>query len=335
MSIALRRLGGIVVILVVVGGVAYRVSNAPVDPRNTVPVEVMIPQGAGARAITNVLHTAGVLRSSTGFLARVIFTGARGNLKAGTYRFSRAESAATILRRIREGDALPADIAVTIPEGFTLEEIAARLEKTGVVHADDFRAAARAERFRSAFAFLASAPDGPLEGYLFPDTYRFFPGTDASVVVRRMLEQFGGQFDRVREEAGGLRGHSVHDVVTMASIVEREVRSSDDRRLVAGVLWSRTEHGVALQADATVRYAITTWDRPLTVKDLNVDSPYNTRKFASLPPGPIGSPGVDSLRATLTPQVSDFFYYLSARDGRTIFSKTLEEHNAAIRAHLR
>jgi len=336
-----RTLPVIVLLTLLGSGIfgARHFGNAPVDAGNTAPVEVTIPQGSGGKEIARLLHDAGLLRSTTGFLARLGLSGARGDLKAGTYAFARAESGRKILERLQNGDALPTDVSVTVPEGFTLEDIASRLESAGVVRAREFQAAARVEKFRGEFPFLASAPDGSLEGYLFPDTYRFFRGTSSDDVLRKFLERFDKQFQKIALETGGLDGPahsaSLHEVVTTASIVEREVPSLDDRRLVAGILWSRRAHGVALAADATVRYAIRTWDRPLTVDDLAVDSPYNTRRYAGLPPGPIGNPGAESLRAALDPRDSDFFYYLSTRDRKTIFSKTLEEHNRAIQEHLR
>lgn len=327
-----------IALLVLLGGffVVRHFGNAPVNAKNTTPIEIAIPQGAGGKDIARLLGEAGVLRSPKGFLLHIVLAGARGDLKAGTYQFTKAESGKEILRRLRAGDTLPKDLSVTIPEGFTLEEIADRLGAAGIVDPRVFRDAARVERFRGEFAFLQNAPDGSLEGYLFPDTYRFFRGTSPEEVVRRFLARFDEQFRQAVNESGGLHGHTVHEIVTMASIIEREVRTTEDRRLVAGILWSRREHGVALAADATVRYAIRTWDRPLTVHDLAVDSPYNTRRYAGLPPGPIGNPGTDSLRAALLPEESDYFYYLSSSDDRTtIFSKTLEEHNAAIQEHLR
>jgi peptidoglycan lytic transglycosylase G len=324
--------------IALVGGAlaVWYFGNAPVDVKNAAPVEVTIPSGAGGRDIARMLRDAGLIRSPAGFVLRNIFFSRGKPLQAGRYVFTRAESGRTIFERLQKGDALPTDIAVTIPEGFTLKKIAARFAQAGVVDEHAFLEAARVERFRSAFPFLQGAPDGSLEGYLFPDTYRFFRGTNPEDVIRKMLARFGEQFGAVSAEAGGAGKRSVHEIVTLASIIEGEVRTMEDRKVVSGILWSRLDHHVALAADATVRYALDTWDRPLTIQDLAVDSPYNTRKYAGLPPGPIGNPGADSLRAALRPQDSEYFYYLSsAKDRKTIFSKTLEEHNAAIREHLR
>lgn len=342
-----RRLVLAVALLIVVITV-WRVLFAPSDPGSTSRVTVEVPSGTGARGIAQRLADAGVLRSRLGFVLLVLARGARGELHAGTYEISPRESPARIIDRLINGDTLPADITVTFPEGFTLAQMAERLAAKGVVERSAFLEAATVEKFQQDFSFLRDAPeDAPLEGYLFPDTYRWFPGTSAPDVLRRMLTRFGEQWERANEGVGSRESGvgtprpdtqhptpNTHAIVTLASIVEREVRSPEDRRLVAGILWKRFVAGIGLDADATIRYALGNWDDPLTVEDLRVDSPYNTRRFRGLPPGPIGNPGMDSLRAAFAPTVSDNLYYLSAPDGTTIFSRTLDEHTAARRKYL-
>lgn len=282
-----------------------------------------------------MLKQAGVLRSTTGFVVRVVLTNTRGQLKAGTYAFSPRESGRSLLDRLLRGDTLPMDASVTIPEGFTLKQIAARLAAQGVTNEAAFLADAVSAKFVKEFPVLRDAPPGAsLEGYLFPDTYRFARGAVPDEVIRRLLRRMTEQWERVIE-GGEHPRPKIHDIVTMASIVEREVKTPEDRRLVAGVLWTRAAAGVGLDADATVRYALGNWDQPLTVQDLRVDSPYNTRRYRGLPPGPIGSPGLESLGAALAPTASHFFYYLSAPTGETIYSATLDEHNFAKAKYLR
>lgn len=312
--------------------------NAPVNARNSEPVTVEIQGGIGARAIAEKLRDAGVVRSPTGLVLEILLRRVRGDLKAGTYEFSQAESGREIINRLVRGDTEPTDISVTFPEGFTLEQIAARLDAHGLATKDAFIAAANVSRFRDEFSVLASVRGTlSLEGYVFPDTYRFHRGTSTEDVIRRLLRRFAEQWEVARAETHAEKPtSSVHDVVTMASIVEREVTSPEDRRLVAGILWKRFDLGLGLDADATIRYVLNDWERPLTVDDLRVDSPYNTRRYRGLPPGPIGSPGLESLKAVLAPTPSDYLYYLSAsEDGRTIFSKTLEEHRQAKTQYLR
>lgn len=333
-----------ILVLVLAGMLLFsagrHLGNAPVNPRATQSVFVEIPQGSSARAVANKLADTGVLRSATGFVLMTTLRGARDKLQAGTYEVSPRDSGSAILRRLVSGDTTPSDISVTFPEGFTLKQIAERLDAQSIVKKDVFLAAATVDRFRAEFPFLASAPAGAsLEGYLFPDTYRFYRDSDPRAVLQRFLQRFGEQLDAAQKETSAAPGNghpaaSVHALVTMASIVEREVQSESDMRLVAGILWDRLKAGMGLDADATIRYALDNWEKPLTVKDLAVDSPYNTRKYRGLPPGPIGNPGLQSLKAALKPEASKFVYYLSAPDGRTIFSVTLDEHNRAKATYL-
>lgn len=320
---------GSVVLLLAVG---RHFLNAPVNARATGVVSVEISEGSGARAVSRKLAAAGLVRSPTGFVVQAILSGARGRIQAGTYAFSPRESGFAILERLVRGDATPLDLALTFPEGFTLDQIAERLAARGIVGKDEFGTVARVGNFRKEFSFLESAPAGAsLEGYLFPDTYRFHRGSKPEEIIRRLLTRFGEQW---KVAADVPLPNTVHALVTMASIVEREVRSPEDRRLVAGILWKRHALGIGLEADATIRYVTGNWEQPLTVADLRIDSPYNTRRYRGLPPGPIGNPGLESLKATLNPEPSDYLYYLSAPDGRTIFSVTLDEHNRAKAQHL-
>ncbi|TSC71715.1 MAG: UPF0755 protein [Parcubacteria group bacterium Gr01-1014_38] len=337
----MRWLVVVVLALVLLSSVGRQLGNAPVNPKATQTIFVELPPGLSARAVAEKLTDAGLLRSSTGFVLMTIVRGAREKLQAGTYEFSPRDSGAAILSRLIGGDTSPTDVSVTFPEGFTLKQMAERLDAQGIVKKDPFLAAATADRFRGEFDVLKSALAGAsLEGYLFPDTYRLYKDSDPRAVIQRLLHRFQEQLDVAQRETIATPGGehpaaSVHALVTIASIVEREVRTPDDRRLVAGILWDRFRAGVGLEADATVRYVTGDWDNPLTVQDLAIDSPYNTRKYRGLPPGPIGNPGLVSLEAALKPTPSDYGYYLSAPDGRTIFSKTLDEHNRAKAQHLK
>lgn len=324
-------------LLLILGGRHF--FNAPVNPKNAQSVSVDIPAGLGARAIAQKLSDAGVLRSPTGFVLLVVLRGARDTLRAGTYEFSPKESGQEIIGRLVRGDTLPADASVTFPEGFTLQQIAARISARGLAPEDEFLKAAKVGRFRGEFAFLKDAPEtASLEGYLFPDTYRFHRGQSPDEIVKKLLRRFDEQYRQASQDSALTTHNSqltTHDIVTMASIIEREVQSPEDRRRVSGILWKRFEAGIGLEADATVRYALGDWDKPLTVDDLRTDSPYNTRRYRGLPPGPIGNPGLDSLKAAFSPTPSEYLYYLSAaEDRRTIFSRTLEEHNKAKAEHL-
>lgn len=354
----MRWVFGIVLVLAALFSVGRQFGNVPVNPKAQGAVRVEVAPGSSARTVAEELSKAGVLRSSTGFVALTVLRGARDKLQAGTYEFSPRDSGAAILKRLVRGDTSPKDVSVTFPEGFAVEQIAERLDAQSIAKKDAFLAAASADRFRGEFAFLREAPAGAsLEGYLFPDTYRFYKDSDPRTVIQRMLQRFQEQLDVAQRETNcSVQGTvsseqnsnqgvpdpcvlptapSAHALVTMASIVEREVRSQDDMKLVAGILWDRLRAGIGLEADATIHYITGDWEHPLTAKDLALDSPYNTRKYRGLPPGPIGNPGLVSLKAALKPEPSKFGYYLSAPDGRTIFSSTLDEHNRAKAQHLK
>ena len=325
-----------VLVFVLIANFAYRhLTNAPIDKKTTEQIEINIPSGTGAKQIAKLMREKGLIRSEWGFLTQEYLLGAKGKLKAGIYHFSRSESGTKIIARLKDGDILPQDNKVTIPEGLTIKEIAGRLEQAGIATSDDFLFDAKVEKFRDKFVFLADVPNGSLEGYLFPDTYKFFKKTPVDEVISRMLERFDEQFKIAVKETPGLGTRKLHEIVTMASIIEREVVTPEDRRLVSGILWSRIGHGVAMAADATIHYALNSWNKELTISDLKIDSPYNSRTNTGLPPGPIGNPGLDTLKAAMDPTETDYFYYLSAKDGKTIFSKTLEEHNANVRKYLR
>lgn len=335
--------------LIIVFFLGRHLFNAPVNARNAGPVTVDIPSGTGVREAGRILQKSGVLRSPLGFAIQAVLRGDRGKIQAGTYGISPRESGGDILTRLTRGDTVPQDEPVTIPEGFTLQQIADRLDARGIAGKQALLDAARVDAFRAEFAFLASAPAGAtLEGYLFPDTYRFRDATKPEDVITRMLKRFEEQWEEATKVCSEQQAvsstvhcslptaHSVHELVTMASIIEREVQTPEDRRLVSSVLWKRFDAGAGLDADAPIRYVLNNWDQRLTVQDLAVDSPYNTRRYRGLPPGPIGNPGLDSIKATLAPQESEYLYYLSAAsDKRTIFSKTLDEHNQAKAGHLR
>lgn len=326
---------GVIVLLLLANFTYHHFTNAPIDKKNVEQIEITIPAGTGSKQIARLMREKGLIRSEWGFLMQEYLLSAKGKLKAGIYNFSKSESGARIIARLKDGDILPQDNKVTIPEGLTLKEIAKRLEQAGIASAEDFIFDAKVEKFRDKYDFLADVPNGSLEGYLFPDTYKFFKKTPVDEVIGRMLERFDGQFRVAAKETSGLGTHKLHEIVTMASIIEREVITPDDRRVVSGILWSRIGHGVAMAADATIRYALNNWDKPLTVTDLKTNSPYNSRTNAGLPPGPIGNPGLDTLKAAMDPKETDYFYYLSAPDGKTIFSKTLDEHNANVQKYLK
>ncbi|MEX0650283.1 MAG: endolytic transglycosylase MltG [Candidatus Andersenbacteria bacterium] len=262
---------------------------------------------------------------------------AASKIKAGTYYLEEGEPITEVVGRFITGDTQPDELTITYPEGFTLKQIAARTASRGISTEEAFLAAASdPAAYAEEFPFLGNMPPNrTLEGYLFPDTYKVFPDDTPEDVIKRMLATFD---QRVRQaelpDKARAADRTLDEIIIMASIIEREVISDDDMALVSGVLWKRNDEEMGLGADATIRYILDQWDSPLTVQNLAVDSPYNTRRFRGLPPGPIGNPGLRALMAAVEPQESEYYYYLSAPSGETIFSRTNDEHNVNKAKHL-
>lgn len=253
---------------------------------------------------------------------------AAASLKAGTYHLERGETIAAVVARLKAGDIVPDEIGITFPEGFTLEQMAARTSAKGLGTPEEFIAAATPANFQDRFAFLRELPAGrTLEGYLFPDTYQVFDDDSPRDVIARQLRTFDQKLSEELRSEARRAGRSLDQIVIMASVLEREVITDDDLALVSGILWKRFDTGVGLDADATIRYALEKWDEPLTTQDLGVDSPYNTRRYRGLPSGPISNPGLRALVAAVRPAESAYYYYVSAPDGKTYFAKTNGEHN--------
>jgi UPF0755 protein len=281
-------------------------------------VAVSIREGENAGDVGKALEQAGVIRSGRHFRILASLMGVEDELLAGEYEFDLGLPALTVIGRLRRGETMP--LTVTIPEGLRAEEIGELLEAEGIAAAADFRRALSASYD---FAFLPQ--DAGLEGYLFPATYGFSRAATAEDAVTQMLAAFDEQVTpEVRQEAES-QGLSLHELVTLASIIEREAVKAEERPLMAGVFLNRLRQGMRLEADPTVQYAVAAlpgsgpdsvaefgwWKKALTESDLQVDSPYNTYVNAGLPPGPIANPGLASIEAVARPAETDFLYFVA------------------------
>ncbi len=306
------------------------------------PVEFIVAPGETANDIANRLGEAGLIRQPALFRALVRWRGLDQQIQAGRYVLSPAMTMSEILIVLQSGRVVN-DIQITIPEGLRLEEVAAIVAAAGLVSEAEFLAVARdGERFRADYFLLNSLPAGAtLEGYLFPDTYRFAPSASAETIVRKMLDRFVEQYTTI-ERAVRVPGVTVHQLVTMASIIQREAALLSEMPQISAVFWNRLKPqyapifgGGLLGADATIQYALgydaasgTWWKRDLTVADLAIQSPYNTRLNPGLPPGPIANPGLAALTAAAQPDESSpylFFVASCALDGSHRFATTIEE----------
>jgi UPF0755 protein len=285
---------------------------------------VDIPTGTGAVGIGARLAEAGVVRDANTFRAALWVTGRARDLKAGEYRFDRPLSAVEVVDRLTRGDVYKR--LVTFREGLVIAEMAAVFEERGFGPAAEFE---RAAKNRALIADLdQEARD--LEGYLFPETYALPRGTSADELVAQMVGLFRRLYTDGLQAEAARAGLTTRQVVTLASLVEKETARREERPLVAAVYRNRMAIGMGMQADPTVIYALRQagrYDGNLSRDDLQFDSPYNTYRYAGLPPGPIASPGLASIEATLRPADVRHLYFVSRNDGSHVFADTLAEHN--------
>jgi peptidoglycan lytic transglycosylase G len=285
---------------------------------------VEIVPGSNPQSMGRVLSDAGVIENATAFRIAVWLEGAGRRLQAGEYRFDAPMTPREVVDKIARGDVFLRP--VTFREGLTIRQMAAIFEERGFGAASEFVAAAsKAAPIRD---LDSHARD--LEGYLFPDTYTLPRHTTADELVARMVSRFEKALTPETRRQAESRGLSVRELVTLASIVEKETGSAEERPLVAAVYANRLKVGMGLQCDPTVIYALERAGRytgNLTRADLQFDSPYNTYRYAGLPPGPIAAPGQASLESAANPAAVPYLYFVSRNDGTHAFATTLDEHN--------
>ena len=302
------------------------------------PATFVIRPGETANEVAANLKAAGLIDDTDLFLNYLRFYGLDSQLEAGTFRIEPQLTVADLAVRLTQ--AYAEELELRFLEGWRLEEMAAYLSVTAPAAIDEGEFLAIVQRQQpfnlGAYDFLGSHPPGAtLEGYLFPDTYRVPLEADAADLVDLMLLTFGRRVSPEMRDAYRSNGLTLHEAVTLASIVERETPLPEERPLVAAVFYNRLRAGMQLQADPTVQYAVgyhapteSWWKSPLSEADLNVDSPYNTYQVAGLPPGPIANPGLEALEAVARPAVTNALYFVADcnREGAHLFSESYEEH---------
>ncbi len=294
---------------------------APVRPSHPYVSSFVVEPGEGLSEIAMTLHGVGLIRERRAFSALAVLMGKSRDLKAGPYRGSSDEWAWELVNRLAAGDV--EDTSVTVPEGLWMAEIARRMDPWVEGGADSFLAAAT----DSDFVRSLGVPGPTAEGYLFPDTYRIVPGSPARDAVREMVGQFFRVWRTHLAARAGSAPLDMNQVVTLASIVEAEARVPEERPRIAAVYLNRLRLGLPLQADPTVNYALGERRPKTLLEDLENPSPYNTYRWPGLPPGPIGSPGLGSLRAVLWPTPeSRELYFVARGDGTHLFARDFDEH---------
>lgn len=295
----------------------------PVDVTDKTIKDIVIPEQSSARQIAQILLENDLIHSERAFLTYCKRTGYDSSLKAGHYQFSRSQSLKEIVEAIAQGRIVT--ITFTIPEGYTVEQIGNLLISKGICTEDDWEEAIKKE-YDYPFLQYGNNIRNPLEGFLFPDTYRISENTNAQTIIKIMLNNFDSIWQENFAKEAEKTDKNIYEIITIAAMIEKEAMVAEERPTIAGVIENRLKIGMPLQIDATVLYALGKHKDTVYTRDLLVDSPYNTYKYSGLPPGPIASPGQAAIKAALNPEKHDYFYYVAKGDGSHYFSKTHDEH---------
>jgi len=307
-----RIIIGIIIVLGLL--IALSIFEPKIALKETKTVE--IKSGLTTREVAFVLKENGVILEPYSFTIWAYLTGNENKIKSGIYEIKDVKNIFDLFSLLSKGGK-PKEILITIPEGFTTKDIADRLYANGIVKdRDDFHKYIK-----------------PFEGYLYPDTYYFYENMSYESIVSKMKERLyellPSNFDKLAKD----KGLTTNDVIILASIVEKEAKLDEDRPIIASVFLNRLNVGMPLQADSTILYVLPEHKEWLSKEDYQIDSPYNTYKYKGLPPTPICNPGIKSILAVLDAPKTDYFYFMTTKDGKAIFSKTLAEHEANLRKY--
>ncbi|MEK7086025.1 MAG: endolytic transglycosylase MltG [Patescibacteria group bacterium] len=317
----------LVIIVLLLGYIKYN-SNvySPVDPDDNTSISFQIKKGQTIKEIAKNLKEKNLIKSPSAFYWYAKFNNLGQDVIAGRFILNKTMNTPKILKAI--SDPAQAEFIITIQEGLAIKDVDQKLVDLDLINNGEFIQAVKNFNKWELYPFLDKTIleklDLPLEGYIYPDTYFLDPENfKPEDLIYLTLDNFEKKFSELQKQ---LKKHTVHQIITMASIIENEVRGMTDRKLVSGILWKRLESDWPLGADATLLYI--TDDRKIDSKDLKIDSLYNTRKNKGLPPGPIGNPSIESIEAAMYPTENDYWFYLTTLDtGEVIYSKTNEEHN--------
>jgi UPF0755 protein len=317
------------VLLVVLVGTLW-----PANPFDLSKIQVTIPRGATARSVKELLQKNKVLTRPSAFLLLVKLFRMQEDIKAGEYSFSPSDPLTRVLIKLWSGETLPQkEIQATFPEGASIYRMGLILKAEGFAHYRQFQALVHEgispslrERHRSLFRYI---PSESLEGYLFPDTYRVLKEASAEALAEVMIERFEEKILPFWDRSRGRTRMSLHEIITLASIIEKEAKVPSERPLISSVFYNRMKAGMPLAADPTIKYALERPSKIVYYDQLSVRSPYNTYKRKGLPPGPICNPGIESIKAAVFPAKTNYLFFVARKDGAHVFSKSWEEHQMA------
>ena len=301
-----------------------------------------VERGESMKQISDQLYSEGLIRWDSVFRAYVTFTMNSKRLQAGSYKLSSAMGIFQIVNKFVFGDTIKE--ILTVPEGQNIRDIAQEINSKGIINSKDFfelvgspavdyrdfKKLVKPKDFSVLFSFLKDKPNYvSLEGYLFPDTYYISQETTANELLAMILSNFDKKLTQDLRTEIKKQNKTIFEIITMASVIEKEVRAKEDMELVSGILWKRLRVGMPLQSCATISYITAKRSTDISIDETQIDSLYNTYKYRGLPLGPISNPGVEAIKAAIFPKENLYWYFLNTSDGKTIFSKTLEEHNIA------
>ena len=320
----------ILILLIISFSVYYNKSILPVNSESPEEVSVEIPQGSSSSQIASILKDNNLIRSELVFRLVLKKNNSENLLKAGYYNLNTGMDVNEIIAELIKGGKNKNVVRFTIPEGYELKMIAEKLSEEGLVNKDRFLELTSDKKyFEDKFPFLAELKDGQsLEGYLFPSTYEVYVGASEEEIIEKMLSQFQKVYEeKVKEQINNV-DLSFNEIVTLASIIEREAKLDEERGLISAVFYNRLKIGMPLQSCATVQYILGERKEVLTEADTRIESEYNTYLHKGLPPGPIASPGEKSLIAAVKPENVDYLYFRTKEDGTGghTSSRTYEEH---------
>ncbi len=313
----------LIFVAAIAAGYAYYLMR-PVSSKAEYMV-VEIPKDSGVKEIAEILNNRGVIKSPAAFELRVLLQNKGGVLKAGKYAVSPDMNLDEIIRKFEAGDVVDDTVKVTFPEGFTIKDMASKLESIGLFSQDEFIAAVKTYD-TSRYEYLNAIPGDRsfrLEGYLYPDTYIFKVDAMPEDIIGTMLTRFDVIYQSNIKD--NLDGKKLDDIIKVASMIEKEAVIDGDRPMISSVIYNRLNKGMKLQIDATVQYVIGSHKENLNLKDLDVNSPYNTYRVKGLPEGPISNPGLKSIMAALKPDQTNYIYYVARKDGSHFFTDNYNE----------
>jgi len=292
--------------------------------------EFEIKKGEGVFTVSERLEKQGLIKDKLFFQIFLVLKGKTASLQPGIYYLSPSMNVPYISQKLCQGGIL--DFKITIPEGYIINQIERKINE--VLNEKYYKALnIREEKvlnYKKDFPFLENVPDDfDLEGFLFPDTYSFNLNVKEKELIEIFLANFGKKLNSELKQEIEKKERTIFEIIIMASLLEKEVRTIEDKKIVSGILWKRLENNFPLQVDATITYLTGKKTTKITKQETEIDSPYNTYKYLGLPYGPICNPGIESIEAAVYPKESNFWFYLSTLEGETIFSRTLEEHNIA------